>query len=328
MPYRALNGRNREANGRRLPFREQCADLAQWLFEVAICNRHTEYRLGLLGWFDFVGLIGFRRIVVAPQPDHLRREFSRPVAGIVRAFAETKMEVVALELQRVGKAEVGQRPAAPTVMFDVFGAVLQPNPNITLGLAQDLIWIVLAAVLHVWIFPPLDAGETTDPRNHAAELIGHLPGRVEGADATRREAGDRAAVSILADVVLGGDPSEHFIAKIANVAVAYSVIQGAAHGILEGALPFVRVGLRKSIGWSAWRAGDIARVDEDADHDGNLFLSNQVIDDVERGIVAIAVDVPAAVLEDHKRGGSVLAVLRGDVNPVFALYAISDLSTV
>src|SRR5260370_10897676 len=233
MPYRALNGRNREANGRRLPFREQCADLAQWLFEVAICNRHTEYRLGLLGWFDFVRVIGMRSLVLAPQPDHVRREFRRPVAGIVRAFAETKMEVVALELQRVGKAEVGQRPAAPTVMFDVFGAVLQPNPNITLGLAQDLIWIVLAAVLHVWIFPPLDAGETTDPRNHPAELIGHLPGRVEGADAARRKAGDRAAVSILADVVLGVALSEPFISQIASVAVAYGVIQAPPHAFLE-----------------------------------------------------------------------------------------------
>src|SRR6266436_158691 len=309
-------------------FNEPFTCLAAPLFDIAIGDRHTEYRLGLLGWFDFVGLSSFGGIVVPPEPDHLRRKFSRAVAGIVRTFAETKVEVIALELQSVGEAKVCQRPTAPTVQFEIFGAVLQPNANITLGFAQDLVWIVLAAVLHVWIFPPLDAAETANPRNDPAELIGHLPRRVEGADGARREAGDSAAVSILADIVFGSDLGEHFITKIASVAVAYRVIQRAAHGILQGALPFVRVGLHKIIGGSARRIGDVAWIDENADHHGNLFLSDQVIDDVERGIVAVAIDVPATILEDHERRGRVLAVLRGNVNPIFTLHAVVNLAGV
>src|SRR6266487_4425099 len=215
-------------------FNEPFTWLVTLLFDITIANRHTEYRLGLLGWFHFVGLSGLGGIVVPPEPDHLGRELGCAVAGIVRALAETKVEVVALKFQRVGEAKVGKRPTAPTVRFDIFGAVLHPNANITLGFAQDLIGKILAAVLNVWIFPPLDAAETANPRNNPAELVRHLPCRVEGTDSARREASDGAAVSVLADIVLGGHFGEHFIAKVASVAVAYSVIERAAHGTVKG----------------------------------------------------------------------------------------------
>ena len=73
---------------------------------------------------------------------------------------------------------------------------------------------------------------------------------------------------------------------------------------------------------------DVAGIDEDADHHRDFLLGDQIVDDVERGIVAVAVDVPLAVLKDHERGGSFRIVLRGNVNPVIALHAVVDFAGV
>ena len=105
--------------------------------------------------------------------------------------------------------------------------------------------IVLAAVRIGRVLFPLNAGEAADPGDYAAELVGHLPGGVEGADATGGEAGDRVAVGVFAEIVFGGDLGEDFIAEEAGVAVAYGVIQRAAHGVFEGALPFVGIGFHE-----------------------------------------------------------------------------------
>ena len=73
---------------------------------------------------------------------------------------------------------------------------------------------------------------------------------------------------------------------------------------------------------------DVARVDKDTDHHRNLLLGNQIVDHVERRIIAVAIDVAAAILEDHERGGSLGIVLRGDVDPVFAPHAVINLAGV
>ena len=87
------------------------------LLRIAICNRHSEQRLALLRRFHLVCLLGLGRVVIAPQPDHLFRKFRRALAGVVRALAEAEVEIVALQLQRIGHANIGQRPASVAVIL-------------------------------------------------------------------------------------------------------------------------------------------------------------------------------------------------------------------
>src|ERR1700754_4499920 len=94
----------------------------------------------------------------------------------------------------------------------------------------------------------MNAGKAADPRDDASELIGLLPRSVERADTTGGEAGDGATVGILANVVFGCDFGEDFIAQEARVAVADGVIERAAHGILEGAIPLLAVGFDEGVG--------------------------------------------------------------------------------
>src|SRR5271156_5370756 len=118
------------------------------------------------------------------------------MAGVVRSLAKAEMEIVILQLQCVGHADVGQGPASVTIVLMIVGAVLQPYAKIARGLAQNLLRIVLAAVGDGRIFLPLDAGEAADPGDYAAELIGHLPGGIKEADTARGEAGNGATVGV------------------------------------------------------------------------------------------------------------------------------------
>ena len=69
------------------------------------------------------------------------------------------------------------------IVFQVLGAVLQPDPDIALRLFADHEREHVAAVNLGRV--PLNAGEAADPRQHAAELIGLAPCHVERANAAR-----------------------------------------------------------------------------------------------------------------------------------------------
>src|SRR6185312_1215730 len=120
-------------------------------------------------------------------------------------------EVVGLELERVGHAQVGERPTAVARILLIVVPVLDPDADIAMGLVEDLFRVVLAAVGGAGVFVPLDAGEAADPGDDAAELVGLLPGGVEGSDAARGKAGDSAAVGILAEVVLRRDGRQKLV---------------------------------------------------------------------------------------------------------------------
>lgn len=100
-----------------------CAEI-HGLLGFTTSDRHSKQRLGFFGKFHLVGLRGFGGIVISPEPDHFFGEFCGAVAGIVRAFAETEMKVVVLQLQGVRQANVGQRPTAVAFELQIFGAVL------------------------------------------------------------------------------------------------------------------------------------------------------------------------------------------------------------
>ena len=127
---------------------------------------------------------------------------------------------------------------------------------------------------------------------------------------------------------LAGDVGEDFVAEEAGVAVADGVVERAAHGVFEGALPFVGIGFDEVVGGRAGGVGDVAGIDEDGDHHGDFLLRDQIVDHVERWVVAVAIEIALAVLEDHERGGSFGIVLRGDVDPVFAFHAVVDFAGV
>src|SRR5229473_2450571 len=162
-------------------------------------------------------------------------------------FPEAKVEVVLLKLQSIGHAQVSERPVA-IAKVEIFGAILQPYTDVALRFAENLVWVVLAAIQHGRIFFPLDARVAANPGNDAAELIGHLPSGIERADSAGRESGDRAAVAVLAEVVLRGDFGEHFIAEKADIAIADGIVQGAAHRVFETTVPFLGICFHEVVG--------------------------------------------------------------------------------
>ena len=93
-------------------------------------------------------------------------------------------------------------------------------------------------------------------------------------------------------------------------------------------MPLRGVGLHKAVGRRSRRIRYVAGIDEDADHDRDFLLRDQVVDHVERGIVAIAMDIPAAVLKDHEGRGNFRVVAGGHVYPVLALHAVVDFAGV
>ena len=61
---------------------------------------------------------------------------------------------------------------------------------------------------------------------------------------------------------------------------------------------------------------------------GIFFLRDQIVDDVEHGMVG-ALDGSAAVLEDHKRRGCVGVVCGGHIDPsIFAFHPLVNLAGV
>ena len=55
-------------------------------------------------------------------------------------------------------------------------------------------------------------------------------------------------------------------------------------------------------------------------------MRDEVVECVEGGVVALAVEVAFAVLKDHDGGGFFGVVLGGDVDPVVADHAVVDLA--
>ena len=104
------------------------------------------------------------------------------MASVMRADAEAELEVVFAHLQRVGHLQILIRPTA-VVILEIFTAVLQPDAEVALGLLADLKGIDVAPIQFAGL--PLNAGKATNAGEHAAEFVGHEPGDIEGADATR-----------------------------------------------------------------------------------------------------------------------------------------------
>src|SRR5437773_1487381 len=156
------------------------------------------------------------------------------------------------------------------------------------------------------IVPPLNAGEAADVREHAAELIVLLPRGIECANAAGRDAGNRAAIGVLTDVVLCLDVGQNLIAQEARVPVRDRIVLDAPHLLLA----------------------DRTWLNEHLDHHRNLFLGNQVVHDSQGARCAVSLDQVLAILPDHERRGNVLVVLRGHIDPVVALHAIVNLAGV
>jgi hypothetical protein len=55
-------------------------------------------------------------------------------------------------------------------------------------------------------------------------------------------------------------------------------------------------------------------------------LCDEVVEDIEGRMIAVAVDVSSSVVEDHEHGGDFGIVLGGDVDPVVALHAVVDVT--
>jgi hypothetical protein len=93
-------------------------------------------------------------------------------------------------------------------------------------------------------------------------------------------------------------------------------------------VPLLAKRLHKAVGGRARCVGHVAGVDEDAYHHRDFLLRDQVIDNIERGIVAVAMDIPAAVLKDHERRRDFGVVTGGHVDPILALHAVIDFAGV
>src|SRR5215467_16323073 len=129
------------------------------------------------------------------------------------ALTKAEMKVVLFHLQGVGHPEVRQRPTAVSLDLQIFGTILQPDANVAFRLVQYLARVVLAAVRHRRIFLPLDAVKASNPGNHSAGEIGHLPSRIERTYPARREPCNGVTVRIFADVVLRSNLGQYLVAQ-------------------------------------------------------------------------------------------------------------------
>src|SRR5579871_4353892 len=151
------------------------------LFGGAVGDGDAERRLGFFGGVDFEGLRGFGGIVVAPEPDHFGGKFGSAVGGIVGSLPEAEMKIVVFGLERVGHAEIVERPIA-IAEVEVFGTVLEPDADVAMRFTKNFFGKVLTAIGIGRIFFPLDRGEAADPGDDAAEFVRELPSGVEGGD--------------------------------------------------------------------------------------------------------------------------------------------------
>ena len=136
-------------------------------------------------------------LVVAPEPAERVGQDGAAVLVAVEALAEDEFVVVPGERERLGHLLVGQGPVA-VVVVEVVGAVLEEDADRLLGGLADQGLVVVAPFA-----PGLaagDVGEAADPREDLAELVRPLPGDGPGADAAAADAGDGAAVGVVAEL--------------------------------------------------------------------------------------------------------------------------------
>src|SRR5579863_2791920 len=105
------------------------------------------------------------------------------------------------------------------------------------------------------------------------------------------------AIAILAQVILRAHFGKYLVAQESRVLITYRVIERAAHRVLQGAMPLIRVSLVEVISRGAGRVADISGINEDTDHHWNLLLLDQIVDDIQGRVTAVAVDVTASILK-------------------------------
>src|SRR5205085_1351188 len=130
---------------------------------IPVVNVHPEVRLLPLRRLLFVGLLGLRRIIIAPEPGERLGRFGVALRAVVAAGAEAEVEVVALHLQRVRHLDVLEWPASENVL-QVLAAIAQPDTDVLArrfpdGERKDVAAVQLARV-------PLDAREAADAGEH------------------------------------------------------------------------------------------------------------------------------------------------------------------
>ena len=95
------------------------------------------------------------------------------------------------------------------------------------------------------------------------------------------------------------DICKYLVAQETRVAVADGVVEGAAHGVVEGAIPLFRVSRDECVSWSSGRAGNGAGIDENTDHNRDFVLRDEVVDPGQDVVIAARFDVSLTILEDH-----------------------------
>src|SRR4051794_23716501 len=128
-----------------------------WFSPVECADPPERFR-GFVG-LHFKILFGPRWVVAAPNPAKFFGCFNLSAKPGVGAIAEGEMKIIALAFEGVRHLDILKRPAAVFV-FKVFGAVLQPDPDVALRLFANFVGVGLAAVERVRL--PLNAGEAAD----------------------------------------------------------------------------------------------------------------------------------------------------------------------
>jgi len=92
---------------------------------------------------------------------------------MVRPASEAEVEILALQLKRIGKLDILQRPT-PRRSLLIFRTVIHPNAQISLRLAPELERINIPAVQFARL--PLKRRETAHHCVDAAEVLGMIEG--------------------------------------------------------------------------------------------------------------------------------------------------------
>src|ERR1700736_99793 len=125
-------------------------------------------------WFVFLrrvgteDLFGLRGIVIVPKPHQSLGQLSAPIRRMMAGVSECEPVIVSLDLQRIGKIDILERPASPLILV-IFRAIAHPNANISLLLPAHPRWKEMSGFW--FVIAKCDAGERAVFGGNSRELV-------------------------------------------------------------------------------------------------------------------------------------------------------------
>ena len=154
-------------------------------------------------------------------------------------------------------------------------------------------------------------GEASDVAEHLTELIRALPRYCERGNGARTRSADAMPLRVSRNVVVLVKHRQQFVHDDARVLVIEGVVLSRPVGVAIAPIAPDRLRL----------IGAAARIDENADHNGNLAAVDQAVHHHLRSNIALRGHESLPIVVNHQAGRSGRVVLRRHVDPIGMLSA-------